>query len=811
MSRMKSWGRYSLCLCASVLIFSSAYAQPAPKIGAVYPQGGQRGTTATVTFYGESLDTGTGLIFSGDPGLTATVTPQSGPLLDLVFSAGGIAAKGKDQRPLKAQIVIDKDATLGSREVRVVTPNGVSNSLRFYVGDLPEIMEDESGDTDAKAQTVTPPITITGRINPSANEDHYRFHAIKGQRLICDVQGARIGSALDGTLTLTDAQGKEVAQNEDAEGVDPVIDYTVPEEGDYILKLRDVRYQGGPNYTYRLSVGALPYLDSIYPFGAQRGQDVDITLKGRNLDGAMTSKLTIAPDAPLGRQDIRAHTSVGFSNPRPFEIGDLPEMSEQEPNNTPEKANVINLPVTINGRLDAEKDMDVFKFKLDAPTVIIFEVEARRFGSPLDAVLTLTDAKGNVRSRNDDDLGVDARIISPGNLEPGEYYLSLRDLLDHGGESYGYRLKAMVPPPDFRATFFPDTPRIHRGSCVPVRVEIERLGGFGGAVEIGFEDLPKGIGGKSVLLVPDAPPATYLMLAASPDAAKGAFPLKLTARGSVGGKQIAHSAQPLYVERPLRAPDPNRPPDDPDPGVREAFLSVLDSAPFSLEMISLNAQTMQDDSTVIEVAAKRKEGFAGAIELSAQGYSSGRSPISSNVETDSVRIGADKSRATIRLKARSEAETGTRLIYASGTAKVDGESVTQYTSAIPLTIAPAPFALSSAPSKLSLTALPPGTQSAAGEAVFAIKASRHGWFDEDVALAAEGLPEGVQATTAVLSKGAGEATLKLTANDKAPTGKEISFVVVGTAEVNGQRYARRTAPITLTVDKPAETAAKIAP
>ena len=39
--------------------------------------------------------------------------------------------------------------------------------------------------------------------------------------------------------------GKELARNEDHNGLDSLLTFEVPEDGDYILQLRDFRYQGG--------------------------------------------------------------------------------------------------------------------------------------------------------------------------------------------------------------------------------------------------------------------------------------------------------------------------------------------------------------------------------------------------------------------------------------------------------------------------------------------------------------------------------------------------------------------------------------
>src|SRR5207237_10493913 len=99
------------------------------------------------------------------------------------------------------------------------------------------------------------------------------------------------------------------------------------------------------------------------------------------------------------------------------------------------------------------------------------------------------------------------------------------------------------------------------------------------------------------------------------------------------------------------------------------------------------------------------------------GYSTDRQPISKNVDDLAVAVRAGEWRAKVVLNAKSGAETGTRTIVVKGTATVNGQTTSQYTQTIPLTIRPIPFTLASSLPRLSVTALPPESKSAAGEAV----------------------------------------------------------------------------------------------
>lgn len=264
-----------LALIAPIL----AGAQPMPKLISVSPEWIQRGTTLQMVFSGENLAAVTGFIFQGEPGLSATNSlPPPPPKTSLTIESdrGGISrvdpAPPRDQKRLVAIVTAAADAPLGAREVRVLTPTGVSNPLLINVGQLPEVAEKEPNNSLEQAQMLELPAVISGVVAASAQFDYYRFKAAKGQDLVFEVDASRRGSALDSSLAVLDHAGKELARNEDFNGLDSLITFAVPEDGEYVVQLRDFRYQGGGNYNYRLYAGALPLVRSIFPLGGQRGK-----------------------------------------------------------------------------------------------------------------------------------------------------------------------------------------------------------------------------------------------------------------------------------------------------------------------------------------------------------------------------------------------------------------------------------------------------------------------------------------------------------------------------------------------------------
>jgi outer membrane lipoprotein-sorting protein len=269
----------------------------------------------------------------------------------------------------------------------------------------------------------------------------------------------------------------------------------------------------------------------------------------------------------------------------------------------------------------------------------------------------------------------------------------------------------------------------------------------------------------------------------------GHRPIRLVARGVIGGQQVVRTGKPQANNQT----------------VREAFLTVLDKPPFTLEPITLSARVEQNQSASVEVVVRRN-GFTGDIQVTAEGFSSGKEPLSRNVDVQAVTLKGADSRATLNLRAKLDSETGTRFIVFKAEAKVDGQTVTQYSRAILLSIDPFPFTLANSLPRLAIAALPPEKKSAASEAEFSVKTARRGWFTDDISLSVEGVPEGITITTTNLARGVNEAGFKIIASDKASVGKEVSLTVVGTANVNGRAYQLRAPAVVLTVNAPAEAA-----
>jgi hypothetical protein len=180
----------------------------------------------------------------------------------------------------------------------------------------------------------------------------------------------------------------------------------------------------------QITLAAPPKLDYLFPAGAQRGTSIDVTaagafdrwpimahVEGKGVEvkpGKTKGKLavTVDKDAGPGVYWVRLYDEEGASSARPFMVGLLPEMIEQEPNDDPKKPQAIDKPrVVVNGRLDKSGDVDTFAMKLKKGETLVASLEANRtLRSPMDGVLQILSADGFVLEQNDDYHDLDPQI-----------------------------------------------------------------------------------------------------------------------------------------------------------------------------------------------------------------------------------------------------------------------------------------------------------------------------------------------------------------------------------------------------------------
>jgi hypothetical protein len=472
------------------------------------------------------------------------------------------------------EVTIAPDAPPGERELRLGTLRGVSNPLVFHVGQLPEVCRKPMTTTSLQVlgkeelalrkrpateveERITLPCTVNGQI-ASGELNRYRFAARKGQNLVITTQARSlipyIADAVPGwfqpVLALYDANGKEVAYDDDYRfKPDPTILYQVPGDGEYALVIYDAIYRGREDFVYRITIGEVPFVTSLFPLGSRAGASPAIKMKGWNLGKAELA----APgtNAEPGIYRLTASRQEFVSNPLPFALDTLPETFDKEPNNTPARAQKVKLPIIINGRMDRPGDWDLFRFTGKSNETVVAEVYARRLDSPLDSVLKLTDAKGRLLAFNDDHedpaAGVNTHHADSYLMTrlpaDGTYYVHLGDAARNGGEEYAYRLRISAPQPDFALRVVPSSISLRGKSSTTLSVYVIRKDGFTGPIKLGLKNPPAGFSAAPISLSGTQAMAR-LMLKTDLVATKEPVNLSVVGSAKIQGQDVTREAVP---------------------------------------------------------------------------------------------------------------------------------------------------------------------------------------------------------------------------------------------------------------------------
>jgi hypothetical protein len=499
--------------CLLVLLAASAF--PAaletselthrlPKLTSVFPQGARPGESVRTEIQGEFLDRASTVLF-----------------LD-----GSISGEVVDVQPssLRLDFHVGPEASFGPHYFRVLSPRGASNVLLFRVGDLPHVMEREPNSTFAEANTVAPPVTINGRLNFEGDFDFYRFRAEAGQTWIFDLRAARNGNGLDAALILLDEQAREITRNEDYFIWDPFIEHKFDRGGTYTVVVQPTHTQLDPNFAYQLDIRTAPHIETVSPLSMPPGASLEATLYGAGLldtsakltftrggavapgfsgrilgmrDSSALVRIEVPQGADPGAYELTLSTSTGNSDSAIFLVDATPVY---------DGTNTIQPPVSITGTIHYS-DPERFWFEASKGQALVFEVRAHRFGSPADSVLRILDDKGKALARNDDaDFpGVadnkDSRILHT-FAEDGRYQVEIRNLVRVTGEDFPYQLLVYPPAPHANLMLSSDQPYVDAGGDGAIGINVERLFGFDGTVELSVRGLPEGVTADAAVVPP---------------------------------------------------------------------------------------------------------------------------------------------------------------------------------------------------------------------------------------------------------------------------------------------------------------------
>jgi hypothetical protein len=650
---------------------------PQPRLDRIFPQGGQAGTQAVVDIAGRDLEEVKTLQFD-DPGLTAKFVEAN-----------------------KFRICIDPNTAVGTHDVRAVGKWGISGSRLFVVSrGLAELRDTEPNDSLDNAQGVPANCAISGTSDTNGF-DYFRFPAKKGERISLDCRTYSVDSLLRPAVRVYDEAGKELGRSTPYYyGADASLDFVAPADGHFIVGVQDITYVG--DLPYRLTISNLPYLDSAFPPVVQPGRKTNLTLLGRNLPAGKKSpartaqgysfdELTVAyscasgPERPFqfvqhvaspvlnGRVEQAWPSGIAnVLNPMCIAQTTLPIVREQAPNDSADKAQKLQLPVVIAGRLDKPGAKDWFTFATKANEVIAVDLLCERLELPGDPLVVITDASGNELANFDDHGYTPGNALSQMNRDPvglftapadGSYRVLVQERYHRGGPRFLYALRVSKPQPDFFPVVFHETPgdptcpTVRQGSAAFYEFCLNRRDGFGGEVTVEAEGLPCGVTCPAIRLGPQVEFSEIVFVAAR-DAPEWAGSVRLKAWAMIDGKRVERAV--ACVQRRWGdgiAQNATR-------ACRNICLAVRSKAVYGLRTASEKETAPRGKTLVAKVILSRYwPDFKGPVQLSLINPPAG-------FEMPTATIGADRQEVSVQIKIAADVPPGTYSLIMRGDAQV---------------------------------------------------------------------------------------------------------------------------------------------
>jgi hypothetical protein len=115
--------------------------------------------------------------------------------------------------------------------------------------------------------------------------------------------------------------------------------------------------------------------------------------------------------------------------------------AEKEPNNGFAEAQPVDCSKPIAGRIDPDKDVDVYRIDGRSGATVNVRIAATEAGSLLDPILTIFDAAGHLLAAADDSDGSRDTRLTVTPKDDGPLSLVVSDAHDRGGPWHEYRLQ----------------------------------------------------------------------------------------------------------------------------------------------------------------------------------------------------------------------------------------------------------------------------------------------------------------------------------------------------------------------------------
>lgn len=752
---------------AALALLATAAQAVEPSLGNIVPYGLQRGVETEVQFQGGRLADAKEILFYS-PGITVAS-------LEVV-----------NDNAVKTKLNVAADCRMGIHACRVRTATGISNLMTFTVGPFAEVAEVEPNSDFEKPQAIGLNVTVSGIVQ-GEDQDFYIVELKKGQRLTAELEGLRLGRTFfDPYLAILNAERFELARSDDAAllNQDCLCAIVAPEDGKYIVQVRECSFGGNGSCMYRLHLGNYPRPTAVFPAGGKPGEQLTVRWIG-DPAGNAEAQITLPTDGSE-ETGLFAQDASGISpSPNMVRVVNLDNTLEAEPNDALAQASSGTAPGALNGIIDKPEDVDFFKFTAKAGQQFDIRVYARNpLRSPLDSVLTILNDKGGGIVANDDSGGPDS-YVRFGAPADGDYYARIQDQLKSGGPNYVYRIEIVPVQPALtmglpeRQQYIPNTLVVPKGNRMALMVSASRAN-FGGAIDVAFNGLPPGIAVETFQMAADRGDIPVLFTAAADAAPAGAL-VDITGKcADPNVPVVGHLKQRTMLVRgqnniDVWGHDADR-----------MGTVLTDEIPFKIEVVQPKAPLARSGSMNLKVVATRKEGFTAPISVfflfNPPGVGS----------SGSVSIAENQTEALIPVTANGGAAIGTHKIVVIGRAGFNGGAVECASQLADLTISDQFFTFA-----FDKSAVEQGK-----ETEVVVKMEKKIDFDGNAKCELVGLPAGATTTPIEFNKESKELIFKVKVAADARPGRYPSLLCVATPMANGEPVVHTLGTGELRIDAP---------
>jgi hypothetical protein len=758
---------FSFSAAIAAAWFPAAARAVEPALGNIVPYGVQRGVETEVQFQGARLADAKEILFYS-PGITVTS-------LEVV-----------NDNAVKTKLNVAADCRMGIHAARVRSASGISNLMTFTIGPFPEAAEVEPNSEFEKPQAVPLGTTVSGIVQ-NEDQDFYAVDLKKGQRLTAELEGLRLGRTFfDPYLAILNAERFELARSDDAAllNQDCLCAIVAPEDGKYVVQVRECSFGGNGACMYRLHVGSYPRPTAVYPAGGKPGEVLNVRWIGDPAGDAQTP-VTLPTD---GAEETGLYAQdAGGSSPSPntVRVINIDNFLEAEPNDALAQATSGAAPGALNGIIEKPGDVDFFKFSAKAGQQFDIRVYARKpLRSPLDPVLTILNAQGGGIVGNDDSGGPDS-YVRFGAPADGEYYAQVVDQLKAGAPNYVYRIEIVPVQPALtmglpeRQQYIPNTLVVPKGNRMALLVSASRAN-FGGAIDVAFNGLPAGVSVETFQMAADRGDIPVLFSAAADANPAGAL---VDVAGKCADPNVPVTGK-LRQRTMLVRGQNNIDVWGHDADRMGTVLS--DEIPYKIDVVVPKAPLARNGSMQLKVVATRKEGFTAPISVfflyNPPGVSS----------SGSIAIAEGQTEALIPVTANGGAAIGTHKIVVIGRAGFNGGAIECASQLADLTISDQFFTFA-----FDKAAVEQGK-----ETDVVVKMEKKIDFDGNAKCELVGLPAGATTTPIEFNKESKELIFKVKSAADARPGRYPSLVCVATPIVQGEPVVHTLGTGEIRIDAP---------